>query len=244
MICLLFKVCGGIEPLLSDGGPALVPVQPPDLHPGQALPLAVIVMIAEPLPASLREDPGVTRPYEPARPGQQETAASLRHQHSSLVSEGAAHRLRATNVNLVGGVHSAAAAKPVDEEVVESLVFVEVGSLYPLHLPTVLLAGRAPGQIVVGGGSLLPPVVLHLASSHRVQLRRPNPASAEDQVVGAVLVPEGAGVDTVGHVDLVVGFWLKGAGDRLPGVNPGEVGRHPCGPGQADTLSVLIHRGD
>ena len=88
-------------------------------------------------------------------------STSQLHVSTILVQIGSVDELRSADVDLIGGVHPGAAAVPVDEEVVEAGVLVEICRLHPLRVPGVT---RSPGQVVVAGVILAPPVRLYLQS--------------------------------------------------------------------------------
>ena len=72
---LLAKVSVRVESLLGDPGPAVLPDQPPDLQPGQPLPLPVVVVEAQPVPPALGEHARVAGPDVAPLPLKQQGSA-------------------------------------------------------------------------------------------------------------------------------------------------------------------------
>src|SRR5579883_3321582 len=146
------RSAGGATSLINDLhlGPAGLPCK---RHDGEGR-LASHAHIAfkigrEPALSAIYKNAGVAGSKERSLIGQHKSAAGFSHIDAVLIEVRAGNFAAASNTDVVGAVHSAAARAPIDEEVVIAVVFVKARRLDRLIVRQ-RCDGRAGGQQPAG----------------------------------------------------------------------------------------------
>merc|ERR1719222_438953 len=128
----------------------------------------------------------MTWSYEPALLLQHQGPSSVGHLHPLLIQIRPGPGRAPPDVDLVSRVDPHATTEPVHEQEIPVLMLVQISCFNPGGLIRVVKFSRALCQEMVAWVVPLPPVVLNLESSLRINLSHPNSSPAKDQMLGSI----------------------------------------------------------